>query len=193
MVASQPPHRTSADLSSFGLEDAPLRPLNVPDLDASDSLQVLTTQDEVAAATLAVTGMAQRLVSIFTPDLEPALYSSTSFLETIKRLVLGHRFARVRVLVRDHSALISQPTQLVTLARRLTTHVEMRLRAPAYRDMQAGYCIADDRAIVYRLRADSYEGIAAHKSPAIARQYLEEFERIWQASAPDAEQRALSL
>lgn len=193
MVASQPPNRTSADLSSFGLEDGPLRPLVVPDLDASDNLQVLTTQEEVAAATLVVTGMAKRLVSIFTPDLEPALYSSTAFLDTIKHLVLGHRFARVRVLVRDHSALISQPTQLVMVARRLTTHVEMRLWAAPYRELQAGYCIADDKAIVYRLRADSYEGIAAHRSPAIARQYLDEFERIWQASAPDAEQRVSSM
>lgn len=170
-----------------------MRPLVVPDLDSSDNLQVLTTQEEVAAATLAVTGMARRLVSICTPDLEPPLYASTAFLETIKRLVLGHRFARVRVLVRDHSALLRQPNPLVTLARRLTTHLEMRLRAPEFRDLQAGYCIADDRAIVYRLRADSYEGIAAHKSPLIARQYLEEFERVWQASAPDAEQHALSI
>jgi hypothetical protein len=68
------------------------------------------------------------------------------------------------------------------MAHRLTSYLEIRIRAPQYRELTAAYCIADDRAIVYRLRADRAEGIAGFNNPPIARQYLQEFDAVWQAS-----------
>jgi len=69
------------------------------------------------------------------------------------------------------------------MAHRLTSYLEIRVRAPQYEAPTAAYCMADDRAIVYRLRADRSEGIAGFNNPPIARQYLQEFDAIWQASA----------
>ena len=39
---------------------------------------------------------AQRLLSIFTQDLEPLIYGEEPFLEAIKRLVLARSYAKVR-------------------------------------------------------------------------------------------------
>ncbi len=44
---------------------------------------------EVREASLKVAKSAQRLLSIFTQDLEPLIYGEEPFLEAIKRLVLG--------------------------------------------------------------------------------------------------------
>ena len=66
--------RVPAQLSSFALEDAPppaVLPVRMP---GADELQVLTSLDEVRAATNAVASSGQRLISIFTPDMEPLLY-----------------------------------------------------------------------------------------------------------------------
>ena len=174
--------RVPAQLSSFALEDAPppaVLPVRMP---GADELQVLTSLDEVRAATNAVASSGQRLISIFTPDMEPVLYDQPAFLEIIKRFVLGHSFAKVRVLVRDHSRVSTSSNRFIGMARRLTSYLEIRQLAAQYRDIAAAYCIADDRAIVYRLRADRWEGIAAPNSPPVTRQYLMEFDTCWQAS-----------
>jgi len=148
----------------------------------TETLHVLTTFDEVRAATETVAASGQRLISIMTPDLEPDIYDQAALLETIKRFVLGHSFAKVRVLMRDQARLSNGANRFIAMAHRLTSYLEIRIRAPQYRELTAAYCIADDRAIVYRVRADRAEGIAGFNNPPIARQYLQEFDAVWQAS-----------
>jgi len=150
-----------------------------------ETLHVLSTMDEVRTATETVAASGQRLISIMTPDLEPEIYDQAAFLEIIKRFVLGRSFAKVRVLLRDQARVGSGANRFIAMAHRLTSYLEIRLRAPQYRELTAAYCIADDRAIVYRLRADRAEGIAGFDNAPIARQYLQEFDAIWQASAPE--------
>jgi hypothetical protein len=58
---------------------------------------------EVREASLKVAKSAQRLLSIFTQDLEPLIYGEEPFLEAIKRLVLARSYAKVRVLLADPS------------------------------------------------------------------------------------------
>jgi len=84
--------------------------------------------------------------------------------------------------MRDQARLSSGANRFIAMAHRLTSYLEIRIRAPQYRELTAAYCIADDRAIVYRLRADRAEGIAGFNNPPIARQYLQEFDAVWQAS-----------
>jgi len=174
---------TSARLSSFGLEDGPLTEAVLTEKrPTSETLHVLTSLDEVRAATETVATSGQRLISIMTPDLEPEIYDQPALLEIIKRFVLGRSFAKVRVLMRDQARLSSGANRFIAMAHRLTSYLEIRIRAPQYRELTAAYCIADDRAIVYRLRADRPEGIAGFNNPPIARQYLQEFDAVWQAS-----------
>jgi hypothetical protein len=174
---------TSARLSSFGLEDGPIMPAVLAERrPTTETLHVLTSFDEVRAATETVAASGQRLISIMTPDLEPEIYDQAALLEIIKRFVLGHSFAKVRVLMRDQARLSSGANRFIAMAHRLTSYLEIRIRAPQYRELTAAYCIADDRAIVYRLRAERAEGIAGFNNPPIARQYLQEFDAVWQAS-----------
>jgi hypothetical protein len=174
---------TSAGLSSFGLEDGPIvtTPL-VQKKPVPETLHVLSSFDEVRQATETVAVSGQRLISIMTPDLEPEIYDQPALLEVIKRFVLGHSFAKVRVLMRDQARLSNGANRFIAMAHRLTSYLEIRIRAPEYRELTAAYCIADDRAIIYRLRADRADGIAGFNNPPIARQYLQEFDAIWLAS-----------
>ncbi|MEE4186632.1 MAG: hypothetical protein V2J12_12770, partial [Gammaproteobacteria bacterium] len=61
--------------------------------------RIVTSFEEVHAATVAIASAAERSITILTPDLEPALYEHEDFLEAIKRLVLARSYSRVRVLV----------------------------------------------------------------------------------------------
>jgi hypothetical protein len=177
---------TSAGLSSFGLEDGPVVTASaVQKPPIPETLHVLSTFDEVRSATETVAASGQRLISIMTPDLEPEIFDQPALLEVIKRFVLGHSFAKVRVLMRDQARLGNGANRFVAMAHRLTSYLEIRMRAAQYRDLTAAYCIADDRAIVYRPRADRPDGLAGFNNPKVARQYLQEFDTVWLASAPE--------
>jgi len=177
---------TSAGLASFGLEDAPQITTTLAQRKPiPETLHMLSTFDEVRAATESVASGAQRLLSVMTPDLEPEIFDQPAMLEIIKRFVLGRSFAKVRILMRDQARLLNGANRFVAMAHRLTSYLEIRIRAPQFREQKAAYCIADDRAIVYRPRADRPEGLAGFNNPKVARQYLQEFDSIWLASAPE--------
>jgi len=174
---------TEAWLARLEAAERPVQPviLAMP-TPAADELQILTSLEAVRRSTAAVIATGQRLVSVFTPDLEPLLYDDPTVIEVIKRFVLGHSFAKVRVLLRDHARHTGSGSRFMSMARRLTSYLELRILVPQYHHLTASYCIADDRGIVYRLRADRWEGIAAVNSPPVARQYLQEFDAAWLAS-----------
>jgi hypothetical protein len=149
---------------------------STPRPDSAETLTVLTTLAEVRRAVNDIAATAQRLISIYTPDLEPDLYDQSAFLEVIKHFVLTRSFSKVRVL-------LAEPTRVMHDSNRFVAMGQSQQRASAY-------LIADDRAIVYRLRADSWDGVADINNPQAARQYLQEFDQVWNASAAEHGLRA---
>jgi hypothetical protein len=154
-------------------------------------VRVISSLEEMRAAIDAVALSAQRLMSIYTPDLEPDLYDQNGFLEIVKRFVLARRFAKVRVLLSDSSRLLRDNNRFIAMGRRLTSCIDIRpaAAAAAAKQRACGYLIADDRAIVYRVHSDRWDGVADLNNPPVARQYLDEFDEIWHASAADEASR----
>ena len=148
-------------------------------------VRVISSLEEMRAAVDAVAASAQRLMSIYTPDLEPDLYDQNGFLEIVKRFVLARRFAKVRVLLSDSGRLLRDNNRFIAMGRRLTSCIDIRPASGVAKQRAAGYLIADDRAIVYRVHSDRWDGVADLNNPPVARQYLDEFDEIWHASAPD--------
>jgi hypothetical protein len=165
---------------------APGSPLPaVPAARGENHVRVIGSLDEMRAAVDAVAASAQRLMSIYTPDLEPDLYDQNGFLEIVKRFVLARRFAKVRVLLSDSGRLLRDNNRFIAMGRRLTSCIDIRPAVGAAKQRACGYLIADDRAIVYRVHSDRWDGVADLNNPPIARQYLDEFDEIWHASVPD--------
>lgn len=159
-------------------------------------IRVISSLEEMRAAVDAVAAGAQRLMSIYTPDLEPDLYDQNSFLEIVKRFVLARRFAKVRVLLSDSGRLLRDNNRFIAMGRRLTSCIDIRPAvapmSPRTNGHPGAYLIADDRAIVYRVHLDRWDGIADLNNPPVARQHLDEFDEIWHASAPDEMARQAS-
>jgi hypothetical protein len=151
----------------------------------AETLSVLTTLNEVRAAVNEIASGARRLISIYTPDLEPDLYDQTSFLEIIKQFVLSRSFAKVRVLLAEPMRLSRETNRFVSMGRRLSSCIDIRYVTARATQRASAYLIADDRAIMYRMRADTWDGIADVNNPPVARLYLQEFDTIWNASAVD--------
>lgn len=150
-----------------------------------ETLTVLTSLAEVRAAVNEIAAAAQRLISIYTPDLEPDLYDQTAFLEVIKHFVLTRSFSKVRVLLAEPTRVMRDSNRFVAMGRRLSSCIDIRYVTAQAPQRASAYLIADDKAIVYRMRADTWDGIADANNPPAARLYLQEFDTIWNASAAD--------
>jgi hypothetical protein len=155
-----------------------------------ETLAVLTSLAEVRAAVNEIAATAQRLISINTPDLEPDLYDQSAFLEIIKHFVLTRSFAKVRVLLAEPTRVMRDSNRFVAMGRRLSSCIDLRYVAAQSQQRASAYLIADDRAIVYRMRADTWDGIADIDNQTAARLYLQEFDQVWNASAAEHGLRA---
>ena len=154
---------------------------------------VISTREEMRQAVIDVAREATRKVSIFTHDLEPGIYDDPEFLEVIKRLVLSQTYARIRVLIADPARAIKNGNNFVHLGRRLNTYIEFRHVREDLRTHAESFCIADETALVYRLQASRWEGIADTHEPAVARLYAKMFDEIWLASEVEMEFRQLGI
>jgi hypothetical protein len=154
---------------------------------------VISTQDEMRQAAIEVVRQASRKVSIFTHDLEPGIYDNAEFLEIIKKLVLSQTYARIRVLIADPARAVKNGNNFVHLGRRLNTYIEFRHVREDLRTHAEAFCIADETALVYRLQASRWEGIADTHEPAVAKLYSKMFDEIWLASEVELEFRQLGI
>ena len=154
---------------------------------------VISTREEMREAVIDVAREATRKVSIFTHDLEPGIYDDPDFLEVIKRLVLSQTYARIRVLIADPTRAIKAGNNFVHLGRRLNTYIEFRHVREDLRTHAESFCIADETALVYRLQASRWEGIADTYEPAVAKLYSKMFDEIWLASEVEMEFRQLGI
>jgi len=154
---------------------------------------VISTKEEMRQAAIEVVSEASKKVSIFTHDLEPGIYDDPEFLEIIKRLVLSKTYARIRVLIADPSRAIKNGNNLVHLGRRLNTYIEFRHVRDDLRTHAEAFCIADETALVYRLQANGWDGIADTHEPAVAKLYGKMFDEIWLASEVEMEFRQLGI
>ena len=154
---------------------------------------VISTRDEMREAAIAIAKQAKRRVSIFTHDLEPGIYDDPEFLEVIKRLVLSQTYSRIRVLIADPMRAIKNGNNFVHLGRRLNTYIEFRHVRDDLRTHAEAFCIADETALVYRLQASRWEGIADTHEPSVAKLYGKMFDEIWLASEVEMEFRQLGV
>ena len=150
-----------------------------------EPMTVVTSVAEARVAVDTAAASAQRMISIYTPDLEPELYDQSAFLEIIKRFVLSRSFSKVRVLLVDPARVSRDSNRFIAMGRRLSSYIDIRYVADHAPQRASAYLIADDRAIVYRLRADTWDGIADFNNTAVAKLYLSEFDGVWNASAPE--------
>lgn len=155
--------------------------------------RVLSGKQDFAAAVTEVAAIAGRSLAIFTPDLEHGVYDSGRFLEAIKRLVLSRTHARIRVLISDPGRIQHTVNRFLYVGRRLSTFIEFRHLPESYQGRADAFLVADEIALVYRARADRWEGIMDSCEPRMARIYLAQFDEMWQNSESAGEIRELKL
>jgi len=181
------PHRTMR----LSLHDK--RPADLVGGGAKPAYRRILTQAQAVDAALEIAKLARYRLVIYTPDLEPALYSTPEFRDEVRRIARSSRFAMVRILVRDPQRAIREGHHLIETANSMSTYVQ--LRVPSSDDEQRidAWVIADDDAIMHRPVHDRPEGVVEIGSSSLARERLRNFDRLWERALPDPNMRRLGI
>jgi len=167
--------------------------MNMPQAKEKGRRWLISTKEEMLQAVMEISSIATRKVSIYTHDLETGIYDDLDYLEIIKRLVLSQAYSRIRVLIAEPARAIKNGNAFVHLGRRLNSYIEFRHVREDLRTHPESFCIADETALVYRLQANRWEGIADTYEPAVAKLYGKMFDEIWLASEVEIEFRQLGI
>jgi len=164
-----------------------------PTLGVSGDEIALESSAQMRAIALAMARQCQGELDIASRQLDPAVYDTDAFVEAVKKLVLGSRYARVRILINSPEIVIKQGHRLVALALKLTSFIDIRTPAPEDQDSNQAMFIADRTGYIHQQLSDRYEGSADFSNRGRAGELLRSFDLLWEKAAPDPNLRRLHI
>ena len=82
------------------------------------------------------------------------------------------------MLILEPARVVLVGSRFVAMGRRLNSYIEFRRVTPELGEASRAFFIADEHALVYRARAESWDGMSDTYEPAVARMYLSKFEIV---------------
>ncbi|MDX1443695.1 MAG: hypothetical protein R3270_07955 [Gammaproteobacteria bacterium] len=159
----------------------------------ADSFRRIETRSDSRDAAIELAKIARRTLAIFTQDMEPGVLDDPEFVDLVKELALGSRFARVNILCVDITRAIKEGNRLLDLSRRLTSFVEIREPHKDFKGMQEAFIIADETGLLHRKLGGRWDGFVNTSDPMLAREKLKLFNDIWQRSDQHSDTRRLGI
>ncbi len=145
----------------------------------------LDGMDALQRAAQALARQARRSLDIYSPDLEQAVYDQAEFCEAVKRFILQHRRASVRILVGDSRRARQGGHRLIHLGRRYLSRI--RFRTPTEEGVMDNdaFLIADGVGLLYRHNTRYATAQLCFQAPQQARRLKQRFTRHWLLAEPD--------
>ena len=138
-------------------------------------------------------GQSRRTLDIASRTLDPGLYNTSAFAQAVRNLALHSRNSRIRLLVRDTTALVSHGHRLIELTQALSSFISVRRLAPEHREFNEAWLIADNTGYMRRPSADRYEGNADFADRRHAEELTRRFEAMWDCAEADPNLKRLHL
>lgn len=154
---------------------------------------LLETPPSVRHAVLELTLLARQSLNIYTPDLDPVIFDQQPFLDALRRLAIGHQHARVRILLRDPHRAVKDGHRVITLARRLSSRIALRVPGPDHQDYSSGFLVVDDAHVLFDPAPDHYTARMTRADRPRARELMVFFDEVWAHAHRDADLRELRL
>ena len=136
---------------------------------------------------------AKRSLLITSYELDHVLYDNERFIDIVAALAASNRHTAVKILFQNSERLIHHGHRLVTLSRRLTSHIFIRKFGKDQEDYHEAVLIVDGMGYLHRPLADRFEGKVCYADPSFAKQQVNFFELAWQHSEEDADIRRLTI
>ena len=143
---------------------------------------VIDSSEDNQTAAIRLVAQGSRSLDIFSRDLEARIFDNMEFADAVRALAVKTRDMHVRILVIDPDPIIKRGHRLVELARRLTSHLEIRKVHEDYCNNPESYLVVDNRGLLHRKLASRYEAVVNFNNPMTATELHHQFSEMWERS-----------
>lgn len=151
-----------------------------------------TSADNLEAL-VALASQTRQTVDIYSRLLDPNLYGNTEFVDEIRRICLGIRFAKIRIIVTEIRTIMLESNALVELAFRLNSFIHMRHGPESCHNNDEEYVVFDKTAWLRRETDFRFDSKLTFSDRYSCRKLLKKFDEYWEESTPDVNLRKLNL
>ena len=142
---------------------------------------------------LSMSQQAKHRILIFSHDLNHALFDTDELYEAVKILAIENQRTHIHILVQDAKPMTKKGHRVLRLARRITSHMQIKVTAKEHEDILESFIIFDDRAYIVQNHPERFEAYGNFYDPLKTHQLTEKFEELWGRGIIDSSLRRLSL
>jgi hypothetical protein len=153
----------------------------------------LSSREEHRTLGLHMLNQARHSIDIISRNLDPTIFDRPAMTDAIRSMVTQQKRSRVRIIIRDNTALVKDGHHILLLAQRLTSYISIHKLPRSYNDFNEAMLLVDGTGYIRQPQSDLYAGYACFNAPGQVRDFESKFQEIWDASQPDPECRRLSL
>ena len=162
-------------------------------LGKDDQLIHLDNSEPTRDACINMARQATHSLYIWSHNLDPFVFDTRSFIDCVRNMIANNPRAQLRAIVRDSNHLVKHGHQLVELARRVSSIVNIRtINLELCSDSDA-FFIADETGLCYRKEAERFTGYANFCDRREAKILSNRFELLWEKAEPDPELKRLYI
>jgi len=167
----------------------------ISDLILGESTESITIEgvDDAREIVHALAQQTHKSLVIMSHDLDHPIFDNESFVDSVKSMAAASRYAQIRILIHDSEKCVKEGHRLMTLSRRLTSHVLIRKLSDAYAHFSEAFIIADEKGYYHRMLASQFCGKACFNDPRRCQFWLTFFNEAWEHSETDPNLRALKI
>jgi hypothetical protein len=147
--------------------------------------------DELAAVAQPLLETVSQELRIYSRSLMEPYFTSTEFIDQIKRISTSGARAKVRVLVRDHHSMVKNDHPFIKWAQRFTSYISWRT-LPGHFQAGAEAMIIGDRTWCILIPTSRSE-ILVDETRAKTQELFTQFERLFERGERPADGNWLSL
>ncbi|MES2674432.1 MAG: hypothetical protein V4660_09330 [Pseudomonadota bacterium] len=159
----------------------------------SPDLFLLDCAEDFHSFALKILAQSRRNICILSRDLDPAIFNTEEFVDTLSLIARNNRHAQVKVLVKDTQPLLENGHKLVKLAQRLPSKINIRKLTQEPDDKKIGFILCDTHGLVYRNDEAAYKGFANYNAATEVKHFREIFDYIWQYAETEPELQQLHI
>lgn len=155
-------------------------------------IELSTSQDNLAA-TVSLCRQARLSIDIYSHSLDPKIFNQSACIDALKAFVLQNPSARIRILIRNPGRTLRSGHRLISLARHLSSYIEIRVIHEDYAAEQDAFLLVDQRGMIQLLEGDRYDGICNFNNPRLSTELSHRFIEVWNHSTGATEFRQLVI
>ncbi len=150
-------------------------------------------REDLSQLILAMSEQAAHQILIFSHDLDHTLFDNDELYEAIKQLAIRNQRTHIHIIVQDAKPMTKKGHRLLKLARRITSHMQVKVTAKEHEDIIETFVIFDDRGYIIQNHPERFEAYGNFYDPLKTRQLTEQFDDLWNRGVIDSSLRRLSL